>query len=101
MVDNGNVTVSQLEYRPVASDQGRTVTCRAENTEIEGAALEDNWKLTIHHAPVVDLSLGANLDPERIQEGNDVYFVCSVRAHPEAYKVVWLHNVSTKEDERG
>ncbi len=46
-------------------------------------------------APVVSLSLGASLQPEDIAEGHDVYFECAVTANPAAYKVVWLHNVST------
>ena len=45
-------------------------------------------------APTVALSLGANLVPDAIAEGNDVYFECSISANPEVYKVVWLHNVS-------
>lgn len=40
------------------------------------------------------MSLGANLDPANIAEGNDVYFECSISANPRVYKVVWLHNVS-------
>ncbi len=27
-------------------------------------------------------------------EGTDVYLDCDIRAHPAAYKVVWMHNVS-------
>ena len=46
-------------------------------------------------APTVSLSLGANLIPDSIAEGNDVYFECAISANPEVYKVVWLHNVST------
>ena len=40
------------------------------------------------------LSLGRNLDPSNLAEGNDVYLECEIRAHPKAYKVVWMHNVS-------
>ena len=45
---------------------------------------------------MVLLKLGPSLDPDNIAEGNDVYFECSVSARPEPYKVVWLHDVSTK-----
>ena len=44
--------------------------------------------------PKVKLSVGANLDPSDLAEGSDVYLECAVRAHPKAYKVVWVHNVS-------
>ena len=45
-------------------------------------------------APKVRLTFGANLNPHNIAEGNDVYFECAIKANPEVYKVVWLHNVS-------
>ena len=43
---------------------------------------------------MVTLSFGSNLDPDNIAEGNDVYFECKIKANPEVYKVVWLHDVS-------
>ncbi len=48
MEDNGNVTVSVLRFTPKPSDQGRTVTCRAENVDIRGSAIEEHWKLVVH-----------------------------------------------------
>ena len=48
IVENGNVTESTFKFVPKASDHGRTITCRAENTEIQNAAIEDHWKLTVH-----------------------------------------------------
>jgi len=44
--------------------------------------------------PTLQLDLGSNLNPEDIEEGDDVYFECKVHANPAAYKVVWKHNVS-------
>lgn len=40
------------------------------------------------------LQLGSNMNPDDIEEGDDVYFECNVHANPDAYKVVWKHNVS-------
>ena len=37
-----------LPFTPTAADHGRTITCRAENVDIPGAAIEDHWKLTVH-----------------------------------------------------
>ena len=48
ILHGGNVTKSVLHFHPRPSDHGKTVTCRAENTELSHAAIEDNWKLTIH-----------------------------------------------------
>lgn len=44
--------------------------------------------------PIIHLELGSNLDPNDIEEGDDVYFECKIQANPQAYKVVWKHNVS-------
>jgi len=92
ILHGGNVTKSVLHFHPRPSDHGKTVTCRAENTELSHAAIEDNWKLTIHYEPVVVLSFGSNLNPDNLAEGNDVYFECKIKANPEVYKVVWLHD---------
>ena len=45
--------------------------------------------------PIVSLKFGTSLNPSNIAEGNDVYFECEIDANPDAYKIVWLHNVST------
>lgn len=90
---NGDsVTVSRIEFRPKISDQQKEITCRAENTNIRGSAIEDTLRLTIHYPPKVKLSLGKSIDPSQIAEGNDVYLDCDIRAHPQAYKVIWTHN---------
>ena len=34
------------------------------------------------------------MNPDDIEEGDDVYFECKVHANPGAYKVIWKHNVS-------
>lgn len=44
--------------------------------------------------PVATMQLGAKMNPNDIEEGDDVYFSCEVDANPPAYKVVWEHNVS-------
>lgn len=46
-------------------------------------------------APETTIHLGANMNPNDIEEGDDVYFSCTVDANPPAYKVVWEHNVSS------
>ena len=41
----------------------------------------------------MELSLGPAVNPRDLEEGDDVYFECHIRAHPPAYKVTWKHNV--------
>lgn len=44
--------------------------------------------------PMLNLKLGSNMNPDDIEENDDVYFECEVDANPGAYKVIWKHNVS-------
>ena len=45
-------------------------------------------------APTVQLTLGRMVNPSDLEEGDDVYFECNVKANPPAYKMTWWHNVS-------
>ena len=44
--------------------------------------------------PVVVISMGQTLNPDRIKSGDDVYFECNIDAKPRAHKIAWLFNVS-------
>lgn len=50
--------------------------------------------MCVSDIPILHLTLGSTLNPEDIEEGDDVYFECKVNANPWAYKVLWKHNVS-------
>ena len=45
---DGNVTLSILNYVPTIRDAGKYMACRAENSELPDATLEDGWKLEIY-----------------------------------------------------
>ncbi|KAK7862758.1 hypothetical protein R5R35_002521 [Gryllus longicercus] len=84
---DGNVTTSTLPLAPTAQDLGRELECAVGG----GSTLRDAWRLDVRYVPEVSLDLGANLNASFIREGDDVYFECSVRAHPWIHKVVWKH----------
>ena len=44
--------------------------------------------------PSVTLSLGRMVNPQDLEEGDDIYFSCTIKANPPAYKLTWWHNVS-------
>ncbi|KDR21492.1 hypothetical protein L798_04051, partial [Zootermopsis nevadensis] len=90
--EEGNLSVSVLSFVPVIDDDGKYLTCRAENPEISDSALEDRWRLNVHYVPVVSLKMGSSLNPDDIKEGDDVYFECNIRANPKAYRLAWFHN---------
>ncbi|KAI4504248.1 hypothetical protein M0802_000719 [Mischocyttarus mexicanus] len=88
-MDN-NRTVSILSFVPSIDDDGKYLTCRAENPQIPDSAMEDKWRLEVHYQPVVTLKMGETLNPDDIKEGDDVYFECIVKANPKVYKLVWF-----------
>ncbi|KYN16096.1 Neural cell adhesion molecule 2 [Trachymyrmex cornetzi] len=88
--DNPNVTRSVLSYVPTIEDEGKFLTCRAENPVVPNSALEDKWHLLVYYAPVVSIKLGSSLKANDINEGDDVYFECDVRANPRSYKLLWF-----------
>lgn len=79
---------------PTIEDDGKYLTCRAENLAISDSALEDKWRLDVQYQPVVSLRMGETLNPDDIKEGDDVYFECIVRANPKVYKLAWFKDVS-------
>ncbi|XP_076373797.1 neural cell adhesion molecule 2-like isoform X2 [Tachypleus tridentatus] len=87
-------TRSTLQFTPSIDDNGKFLSCRAENPLFSGSAVEDGWRLDIQYPPQVSLKLGTNLKVSNIQEGKDVYFECSVRANP------WIHELSWQFEEK-
>ncbi|CAG2057959.1 unnamed protein product, partial [Timema podura] len=87
-----NVTVSDLSFIPGTEDDGKSITCRAENPNITHGYLEASWKIDVVYPPIVTLRLGSTLNPDDIKEGDDVYFECHVKANPPWRKLNWMHN---------
>lgn len=42
-----NVTVSELSFVPTTEDDGKSITCRAENPNVTGLFLESSWKINV------------------------------------------------------
>ncbi|XP_054746444.1 hemicentin-1 [Anastrepha obliqua] len=90
--EDGNVSLSVLSITPTREDHGKALSCRATNELVRNGIRETAMKLNVFFIPTLQLDLGSNLNPEDIEEGDDVYFECKVHANPAAYKVVWKHN---------
>ncbi|XP_059218183.1 protein turtle homolog A [Stomoxys calcitrans] len=87
-----NQSLSILTFTPTREDDGKYLTCRAENQYIEGSAIEDKWRLVVHYQPTTHLKMGSSLNPDDIKEGDDVYFECVIQSNPKPYKMSWFHN---------
>lgn len=42
-----NVTLSELSFVPTTEDDGKEVTCRAENPNVSGLYLESKWTIDV------------------------------------------------------
>ncbi|XP_026314886.1 neural cell adhesion molecule 1-like isoform X1 [Hyposmocoma kahamanoa] len=89
---NETWTVSTLTYEPDPSDNGVIVKCAASNAALPSRTVEDQIELNVVYSPLVTLSLGSTLNPNEIEESDDVYFECNVRANPKEYRITWFHN---------
>ena len=45
-------------------------------------------------SPILNLTLGANLNPNNIRQGGDVYFECQHIANPPVQKITWYREAS-------
>uniref|UniRef100_A0ABD2XEZ8 Ig-like domain-containing protein n=1 Tax=Trichogramma kaykai TaxID=54128 RepID=A0ABD2XEZ8_9HYME len=91
-INTENRTISRVEFEPGVDDDGKSVTCRAENPNVTGLFLETSWRIDVVYAPIVSLRLGSTLNAEDIKEGDDVYFECQIKANPPWSKLTWIHN---------
>ncbi|KAH8402069.1 hypothetical protein KR009_009546, partial [Drosophila setifemur] len=119
---DGNTTISELMLIPVPEDNERQVVCSISlNAGITsqqlheghttvmttlgngntGLYLKDSRVLNVTHAPIVNLNLGAPLDPNNLLKGSDVYLECDVKANPGITRVEWYHSDKQLHSSRG
>ncbi|XP_013788326.1 kin of IRRE-like protein 1, partial [Limulus polyphemus] len=90
-VRDGNYTISTLTFTPEMEDNGRYLSCEAENPFVPNSGIEYGWILNVLYVPQVTLKLGSNIQLENIFEGKDVYFECHIQANPWIDEIIWLH----------
>ncbi|XP_043227543.1 nephrin-like [Amphibalanus amphitrite] len=89
---DGNETTSVLSLNASRGHNGKHLTCRVTNPEMDSTVMEDAWRITVKYPPEVRLTLGPQIDPMALREGSDVYLECRVKANPTIFKIEWLHN---------
>ncbi|XP_037297384.1 LOW QUALITY PROTEIN: nephrin [Manduca sexta] len=91
-LEDANETQSLLQWVPLKEHNGQVLVCRAEHPKFNRSTIETKLPLNVYYIPVSRMHLGANMNPNDIEEGDDAYFGCDVDANPPAYKVIWEHN---------
>ncbi|XP_076366948.1 synaptogenesis protein syg-2-like isoform X4 [Tachypleus tridentatus] len=86
---NGNYTSSVLTIKPSSDDNGKFLTCRALNPLMLDSIVEYSLRLEVFYPPQLILRLGSKLRHTHLQEGNDVYLECNIRANPWVTEVTW------------
>ncbi|XP_050526610.1 uncharacterized protein LOC126897228 isoform X2 [Daktulosphaira vitifoliae] len=95
---------STIRLRPMPSDDGRYLRCRAWNPDVnttnDNIIKSDAVLMNVLYPPIVKLSLGRTFDPRRIKTGDDVYFECAVSMNDgggrgvkrNRNKIEWYHD---------
>ncbi|XP_076366228.1 neural cell adhesion molecule 2-like [Tachypleus tridentatus] len=87
---DGNHTISQMSFIPSIEDNGKNLTCRADNLLIPKSAITDVWNLVVYYTPQVTITLISPLNEDGFVERGEVQFDCSVDANPTEFHVQWL-----------
>ncbi|GIZ01271.1 nephrin [Caerostris extrusa] len=88
----GSISVSTLSFVASGEDNGKKLTCEAQNPKLPESALHDSWNLNVLYPPQLSLVFGASVQYEHIREGSDVYFECNIQANPPVSEVKWRFN---------
>ncbi len=77
--DNMN-DVSIMSFTPTVEDDGKYLTCRAENPYIENSALEDKWHLNVHCKYAINID--KRLCGMRTIDSGCHFFGCATAVRP-------------------
>ncbi|XP_022247760.1 lachesin-like [Limulus polyphemus] len=92
---DGNHTVSTVSFTAKVGDNGKNVTCRADNLLLQESAITDVRNLLVYYTPQVRMSILSQLNGNGVVEGSDVRLECLVDASPAEVDVWWRFNGST------
>ncbi|XP_076373834.1 uncharacterized protein LOC143258559 isoform X2 [Tachypleus tridentatus] len=89
----GDTTTSSLLFTPSVEDNGKHVSCKAENLRIPDSEIQKGLSLEVHYSPVCQPAqkfVYGILKPESVQ------IQCHLDADPKEVKFFWRFNSSTK-----
>ena len=82
-----NLTTSQLYFTPKIKDQGKVLSCEADNGVFPSA--NKSVALNVYYIPVVHIEIINDIDPSNIREGDEVVLRCNIQAHPWVWRILW------------
>ncbi|XP_026671052.1 hemicentin-2 isoform X2 [Ceratina calcarata] len=90
-IQRSNSTVSKLALALGRDDDGKELTCRAENPRFPGGVLEQTKVLNVAYAPVVSIELATGYVLDTLREGDDLKLICNAESNPPPTTIVWYH----------
>ncbi|KOX78890.1 Kin of IRRE-like protein 3 [Melipona quadrifasciata] len=88
-----NSTISKLALVLGKDDNGKKLTCRAENPRFPGGVFEQSEILDVAYAPIVSIDLATGYVLDTLREGDDLKLVCDVESNPPPTRIIWYHGV--------
>ncbi|XP_047355270.1 neural cell adhesion molecule 2 isoform X2 [Vespa velutina] len=92
ITQRSNSTVSKIVLALGKNDDGKELTCKAENPRFPGGVLEETKSLRVLYAPVLTAHLATGYILNTLREGDDLKLVCDVQSNPPPTKVTWYHD---------
>ncbi|XP_071749821.1 contactin-6 isoform X1 [Lepeophtheirus salmonis] len=96
LIVQNEISTTIVSFVPDKSDQGRFLTCRAENPHLPNAAVETQWKIEVHHIPETRLINEENPDQKSFLDVNtgqeNLKLSCLVDANPKSHALHWRKN---------
>ncbi|KAG1682145.1 Cell adhesion molecule 1 [Nymphon striatum] len=90
--ENKTVITSTLKLTPTSLDNGKYLTCRAENPLIPNSAIESGFRLEIFYSPEMKLEVAGSINLQDIHEGSEILFNCNVYSNPSPEWIGWVYN---------
>ncbi|KAG1671862.1 B-cell receptor CD22 [Nymphon striatum] len=87
---DSNISRSVLTFTPSAEDNGKYISCRADNPDIPDSAQENGRKLRVNFKPIVEVRSRDNTSD--VIEGSNVFLECHVAANPWINTIKWFFN---------
>ncbi|CAL1275027.1 unnamed protein product [Larinioides sclopetarius] len=87
--EDGNITLSTLQFIPIPEDNGKTLKCKSVNPMLPKATMETEITLRVQFPPILNLTLGLSMTEDDIKEGADIYLECNLSANPQIHNITW------------